>query len=87
MRRNWQQVARGLSHDDIRSLAGLSDTLAQLNIERFANFGTQTKKPAALSLPVTHIGGSRHSRWMMMTWPGRRTIYVSFRPLWAAAST
>ena len=42
-------VARGLSHDDIRSLMGLSDTLAQLNVERFANFGTQPEKPAALS--------------------------------------
>ena len=43
------EVARGLSHDDIRSLMGLSDTLAQLNVERFANFGTQPEKPAALS--------------------------------------
>ena len=42
-------VARGLSHDDIRSLMGLSDSLAQLNTERFAAFGTQDKKPAALS--------------------------------------
>jgi len=43
------EVARGLSHDDIRSLMGLSDALAQLNVERFANFGTQPEKPAALS--------------------------------------
>ena len=42
-------VARRLSHDDIRSLMGLSDSLAQLNAERFAAFGTQDKKPAALS--------------------------------------
>ena len=42
-------VARGLSHDDIRSLMGLSDSLAQLNTERFAAFGTQDRKPAALS--------------------------------------
>ena len=41
--------ARRLSHDDIRSLMGLSDSLAQLNTERFAAFGTQDKKPAALS--------------------------------------
>ena len=43
------RVARGLSHDDIRSLMGLSDSLAQLNTERFASFGTQVRKPAALS--------------------------------------
>lgn len=43
------EVARGLSHDGIRSLMGLSDTLAKLNVERFANFGTQPQKPAALS--------------------------------------
>ena len=43
------RVARGLSHDDIRSLMGLSDSLAQLNTERFASFGTQDRKPAALS--------------------------------------
>ena len=42
-------VARGLSHDDIRSLMGLSDSLAQLNTERFATFGAQDRKPAALS--------------------------------------
>ncbi len=71
------EVARGLSHDDIRSLMGLSDTLAQLNVERFANFGTQPEKPAALSFAGDTYQGSRHSRWMMMTWPGRKTIYVS----------
>ena len=42
-------VARGLSHDDIRGLMGLSDSLAQLNVERFASFGSQARKPAVLS--------------------------------------
>ena len=56
------EVARELSHDDIRSLMGLSDTLAQLNVERFANFGTQPEKPAALSFAGdTYQGLEAHS--------------------------
>lgn len=42
-------VARDLSLDDLKSLMGLSTNLAQLNADRFAAFGSQDKKPAALA--------------------------------------
>ena len=42
-------VARTLSCADLQSLMGVSETLAQLNVDRFAAFGTQDKKPAALA--------------------------------------
>ena len=42
-------VARELSRSDLQSLMGLSENLAQLNVDRFAAFGTQDKKPAALA--------------------------------------
>jgi cytoplasmic iron level regulating protein YaaA (DUF328/UPF0246 family) len=42
-------VARGLSHDDLRSLMSISPALAELNAERFAAFGTQPVKAAALA--------------------------------------
>ena len=42
-------VARDLSKSDLKSLMHISDDLAQLNADRFAAFGTQDKKPAALA--------------------------------------
>ena len=42
-------VARGLSHDDLRALMSISPALAELNAERFAAFGTQPVKAAALA--------------------------------------
>jgi len=42
-------VARGLSHDELRSLMSISPALAELNAERFAAFGTQPVKAAALA--------------------------------------
>ena len=42
-------VARELSLQDLQSLMGLSTNLAQLNADRFAAFGSQDKKPAALA--------------------------------------
>ena len=42
-------IARDLSLDDLQSLMGLSTNLAQLNADRFAAFGSQDKKPAALA--------------------------------------
>ncbi len=42
-------VARKLSPSDLQSLMALSVNLAQLNADRFADFGTQETKPAALA--------------------------------------
>jgi len=42
-------VARDLSLEDLQRLMGLSTNLAQLNADRFAAFGNQDKKPAALA--------------------------------------
>lgn len=42
-------VARGLSHDDLRALMSISPALAELNAKRFAEFGTQQVKAAALA--------------------------------------
>lgn len=42
-------VARGLSHDDLRTLMSISPALAELNAKRFAEFGTQQVKAAALA--------------------------------------
>ena len=42
-------VARDLSHDDLRALMSISPALAELNAERFAAFGTQPVKAAALA--------------------------------------
>ena len=42
-------VMRGLSVDKVKSLMGLSQNLAQLNADRFARFGSQERKPAALA--------------------------------------
>ncbi len=43
------QVARGLSVSDLQKLMGISETLAQLNAERFSRFGEMERKPAALA--------------------------------------
>lgn len=42
-------VARDLSVKDLQKLMGISENLAQLNADRFSNFGTMDRKPAALA--------------------------------------
>lgn len=42
-------VAGKLSHDDLRALMSISPALAELNAERFAAFGSQPVKAAALA--------------------------------------
>ena len=42
-------VMQGLSVDKVKSMMGLSQNLAQLNADRFARFGSQEKKAAALA--------------------------------------
>ena len=42
-------VARDLTHDDLQALMSISPALAELNAERFAAFGTQPVKAAALA--------------------------------------
>ena len=66
-------VARELSHDDLRALMSISPALAELNAERFAAFGTQPVKAAALAF-AGDIRGLRRQHLMMMKWLGRRTI-------------
>ena len=43
------EVARGLGTADLQKLMKISDSLAQLNAERFAAFGDMEEKPAALA--------------------------------------
>ena len=44
------QVAQGLSVPELQKLMGISETLAQLNAERFGRFGEMEKKPAAFAI-------------------------------------
>jgi len=43
------EVMQNLSLDKLQSLMGISENLAKLNADRFAHFGSQDKKPAALA--------------------------------------
>jgi len=43
------QVARGLDAGDLKKLMKISDSLARLNADRFAAFGSMEEKPAALA--------------------------------------
>lgn len=43
------QVARGLDIGDLQKLMKISENLARLNADRFAEFGTMEEKPAALA--------------------------------------
>ena len=43
------KVAGALSEAELQKLMSISPSLASLNAERFAKFGTQSKKPAALA--------------------------------------
>ena len=43
------EVARGLDAGDLKKLMKISDSLARLNAERFAEFGQMPEKPAALA--------------------------------------
>jgi len=43
------QVARGLDVGDLQKLMKISENLARLNADRFAEFGTMQQKPAALA--------------------------------------
>ena len=43
------QVARGLDVGDLQKLMKISENLAKLNADRFADFGTMEEKPAALA--------------------------------------
>ena len=55
-------VARGLSHDDLRALMSISPALAELNAKRFADFGTQPVKAAALAFAGdTYLGLEAHT--------------------------
>ena len=67
-------VAGRLSHDDLRALMSISPALAELNAARFAAFGTQPVKAAALALRAIPIRVLKRRRLMMMKWPGRRPI-------------
>jgi cytoplasmic iron level regulating protein YaaA (DUF328/UPF0246 family) len=50
-------VMQNLSVDKLQSLMGISENLAKLNADRFAHFGSQDKKPAALAFAGdTYLG-------------------------------
>ena len=50
-------VMQNLSLDKLQSLMGISENLAKLNADRFAHFGSQDKKPAALAFAGdTYLG-------------------------------
>ena len=42
-------VARDLSARDLQKLMGISENLAKLNVDRFRDFGSMARKPAALA--------------------------------------
>ena len=42
-------MARGLDVGDLQKLMKISENLARLNADRFAEFGTMEEKPAALA--------------------------------------
>ena len=51
------EVMQNLSLDKLQSLMGISENLAKLNADRFAHFGSQDKKPAALAFAGdTYLG-------------------------------
>ena len=56
-------VARDLNHDELRALMSISPALAELNAERFAAFGTQPVKAAALAFAGTM--GARSARVLL----------------------
>ena len=43
------QVAQGLNVGDLQNLMHISESLARLNVDRFADFGQMAEKPAALA--------------------------------------
>lgn len=47
--RDLAKVARGLDAQSLKKLMKISDTLAELNVMRFAAFGEMDEKPAALA--------------------------------------
>ena len=50
-------VMQNLSLEELQSLMGISENLAKLNADRFAHFGSQGKKPAALAFAGdTYLG-------------------------------
>ena len=46
--RDLADVARDLSASDLQKLMGISKNLAKLNVDRFRDFGSMARKPAAL---------------------------------------
>lgn len=51
------ETARGLARAELQELMGISDKLARLNAERFRDFGTMERKPAALAFAGdTYLG-------------------------------
>ena len=47
--RELASIAKNLSVTDLQNLMGISQSLAELNVERFESFGTQDIKPAAFA--------------------------------------
>ena len=83
-------VAQTLSCADLQSLMGVSETLAQLNVDRFAAFGTQDKKPAALAFAGDTYQGLDAAtltpeQWYLKT-PGTSAIkqYSPVSPIFTA---
>ena len=55
-------LARGLSAEQLKKMMQISDTLAALNVDRFAQFGQMERKPAAFAFAGdTYTGLEAHS--------------------------
>ena len=79
-------VMQKLSLDALQSLMGISANLAKLNADRFASFGAQDKKPAALAFAGDTYQGLEGRRWNLKTWRGRKSSSRAVRPLWGVAA-
>ena len=77
------KTAKRLKPDDLRSLMGISESLATLNHERFQSFTTpftpENAKPAALMFNGDTYTDSRPALSQRPTWTGRRTTWPSSR--------
>lgn len=73
------ETARDLSTGDLKKLMGISDALATLNHDRFRDFGTMTRAPAALTFAGDAYAGLEAATMTddEMRWAGHRLRILS----------
>ncbi len=80
-------VMQGLSVDKVKSMMGLSQNLAQLNADRFARFGSQVKKAAALAFAGDTYQGLEAAHSNRRKWRGRKITYAFYRDYMECCAT